>query len=157
MDPLTAFSLACGVIQVVDFSMKLLSKSREIYKNGSLVENKEIESMAKYLTNLRTDLNLSITIPSPGDTPQRLFDDENELKDLAIKCSETSQELIAELHSLQIQGPHRKRQALTRSLKVILKKDAIEDIQKKLDQYQKILDTRVLVNLRYVRSEHLTS
>lgn len=70
MDPLTAFSLACGVIQVVDFSTKLLSKSREIYKNGSLVENKEIESMAKNLTNLRTDLNISITTPNPGDAQQ---------------------------------------------------------------------------------------
>lgn len=64
MDPLTAFSLACGVIQVVDFSMKLLSKSREIYKSGSLAENKEIESMAKHLTNLRTGLNVPTAAPN---------------------------------------------------------------------------------------------
>lgn len=30
MDPLTAFSLACGVIQVVDLSTKIVVKCREL-------------------------------------------------------------------------------------------------------------------------------
>lgn len=97
MDPLTAFSLACSVIQVVDFGMGPLSRSRETYRNGSLVENKKIESMAKHLSNLRSDLNLSTTALSPRSM-QQIFDDEKELKNLAIKCSETSDELIEELH-----------------------------------------------------------
>lgn len=118
-----------------------LSRSRETYRNGSLVENKKIESMAKHLSNPRTDLNLSTTALSPRSM-QQIFDDEKELKNLAIKCSETSEELIEELHLLQIQGPPRERQALARSLKGLWKIGAIEDIQKKLDQYQKILDTR---------------
>lgn len=155
MDPLTAFSLACGVIQVVDFSMELLSKSREIYKMGSLDEYNEIESMANHLTNLLAGLNLPTTAPSPGYT-QQLFDDEKTLKDLAVKCSETSHELITELHSLQIQGPHRKRQALARSVKAVWKKGTIEDIQKKLNQYQRTLDTRILVSLRSVPRRPVT-
>lgn len=155
MDPFTAFSLACGVIQVVDFSMELLSKSREIYKKGSLDEHNEIQSMANHLTNLRADLNLPINAPNPQYT-QQLFDDEKTLEDLALKCSETSHELITELHSLQIQGPHRKRKALARSVKAMSKKGTIEDIQKKLNQYQKTLDTRILVNLRSVPPRPVT-
>ena len=149
MDPLTAFSLACGVIQVVGFSMEIISKSRKIYKNGSLGENTEIESMANHLANLRTDLNPPTTAPDPGNS-QQCFDDKKTLRNLATKCSEISHELITELRLLQIQGPHRKRQALAKGLKAVWKKGPIEDIQKKLDQYQSILDTRILVNLRSV-------
>lgn len=39
MDPFTAFSLACGVIQVVDFSTKLVGKCREVYRDGTSTEN----------------------------------------------------------------------------------------------------------------------
>lgn len=98
--------------------------------------------MAKHLSNLRTDLNLSTTALSPRSM-QQIFDDEKELKDLAIKCSETSKEVTEELYLLQIQGSPRERQALARSLKGLWKIGAIEDIQKKLDQYQKILDTKI--------------
>ena len=58
MDPLTAFSLACGVIQVVDFSTKLVSRCREIYKNGLSSENSELEDLAVYLKGLRSTLTV---------------------------------------------------------------------------------------------------
>ena len=152
MDSLTAFSLACRVIQVVELSMEMLSKSREILKNGSLDENKEIDSMINHLTNLRAGLNLPTT-PSSRENTQQFFDDEKTLKDLAMKCSETSHELITELHSFRIQNPHSKQPSWP---KLKWKKGIIEDIQKKLDRYQKILDTRILVNLRSVRSSPVT-
>lgn len=39
MDPITAFSLACGVIQVVDFSLNVVGKCREIYRDGTTTEH----------------------------------------------------------------------------------------------------------------------
>lgn len=36
MDPLTAFSVACNVIQVIDFSTEMMSKCRQLYKDGNL-------------------------------------------------------------------------------------------------------------------------
>ncbi len=39
MDPLTAFSLACGVIQVVDFSLNVVGKCREVYRDGTSTEH----------------------------------------------------------------------------------------------------------------------
>jgi len=38
MDPFTAFSLACGVIQVVDFSLNVIGKCREVYRDGTSTE-----------------------------------------------------------------------------------------------------------------------
>lgn len=49
MDPVTAFGLAAGVLQVLDISFKALSKCREIYKDGSLAQNRGTEEVTKCL------------------------------------------------------------------------------------------------------------
>lgn len=136
MDPLTAFSLACGVIQVVDFSTRVAKKCRELYKDGTLSQNTEAEEMATQLTQLRTSLNL----------PKHRNQDD--LLKLGEKCSAIAEDLIAELQKLKVSGPHRKRQAIEKTFKTIWKKTAIDDIQKRLDDCRKILDHRVLVDLR---------
>ncbi len=151
MDPLTAFSLACGVFQVVDFSTKIVSKCREMYKHGVSSENKEIESMAKHLRDLATELKLPNTIQSPGSAPPQLFQDDQELLKLAEQCSETATKLIEEIQKLRIQGQHRKRDAFRKAIKTMWKNDTIQDIQRSLERYRKTLDTRILITLRSVR------
>lgn len=145
MDPLTAFSLTCGVIQVVDFSTKVVVKCRQIYKDGVTSENKETEFMARHLTDLATDLKLRDTMSA-----HQLCHDDQELLGLAERCSETATELKKELQKLSISGRQRKRDAVRKAIKVAWKKDAIENIQNSLEQYRRTLDTRILINLRFV-------
>lgn len=149
MDPLTAFSLTCGVIQVVDFSTQIVVRCRQIYKDGATSQNKEIESMAEHLTGLATDLKLPSPIRDPGFMNQ-LYPDDQELLELAGQCSETATELIDELQKLSIQGRQRKRDAFRKTLKVVWKRTAIENIQKSLECYRRTLDTRILISLRSV-------
>lgn len=49
MDPVTAFGLAAGALQVIGFSFEALSKCREIYKDGSLARNRATEELTEYL------------------------------------------------------------------------------------------------------------
>ena len=149
MDPITAFSLACGVIQVVDFSTKVVVKCREITKDGASSENKEIESMAKNLTDLFTDLSSASAVVNHRPMPQ-LYHDDQDLRKLAQQCSETAKELIAEIQKLSIQGQPRKRDVLRKAVKVVWKKSTIDDIQRRLETYRRTLDTRTLINLRFV-------
>lgn len=149
MDPLNAFGLACGVIQVVDYSTKVVVKCREIYKNGASSENKELESMANYLTDLSADLKLPSAVPSPASMSQLYHDDEGLLQ-LAQQCSGTATELINELQKLSVQSRPKKRVAFRKAIKMVRKKDAIEDIQRRLEQYRRTLDTRTLISLRCV-------
>ena len=149
MDPLTAFSLTCGVIQVVDFSTKIVVKCRQIYKDGATSENKEIETMAEYLTGLATDLKLPSLTENPGSADQ-LYHDNQELLQLAVQCSETATELVNEIQKLSIQGRQRKRDAFRMTVKVVWKKDVTKNIQKRLEGYRQTLDTRILINLRSV-------
>ena len=149
MDPLTAFSLACGVIQVVDFSTEIIGKYRELHKSGASIEYKEMESMANHLTDLATKLQSPSTTQSPGSALQ-LYHDDRELLKLAQQCSQTANKLIDELQKLSIQGQGRKRDAFRKSIKIIWRSSAIGDIQRSLEQYRRTLDTRVLINLRFV-------
>lgn len=62
MDPVTAFSLAAGVLQVLDLSLKALSKCKEIYKDGSLAQHRDAKTVAEYLGKS------SGAIPTSGST-----------------------------------------------------------------------------------------
>lgn len=149
MDPVSAFSLACGIVQVVDFSLKISSSCRKLYKEGTLSENNVIEGWAENLTELCAGLNRLVTEEDDVDTPPA---NEQELLRLAKKCSSTARDLINELKGLKVGGPHKKREAFKKSFRAFRRKDVIEEIQKRLDSYQKILDTRILVYVRYVRA-----
>ena len=138
MDPITAFSLVCGIIQLVDFSSEVMKKCRELYKDGASSENKDLEEMATHLTSLCTNLDLTTQ------------EDMEELLDLGSKCSQTAQELAAALQKLKVDGPQRKRQVFGKAIKAIGMKNALKDIQKRLGDYQKLLDSRILVDLRFV-------
>lgn len=145
MDPLSAFSLLCGIIQVIDSSIGVAKKCRDLYKDGASSETTEVEEMAKHLTNLRTDLDLTER-NDPGD-----------LCELGSQCSDTAQELIVELQKLKINEPNRKRKVVGKALKIMLRKGAIEDIRKRLEDYQKVLDSRILVDLRCVQYHSLSA
>ena len=136
MDPLTTFSLACNVIQIVDFSTKVVKKCRELYKDGALSDNRLIEDMAKELTNLRSELVLP-------NQPTR-----DQLLELGIKCSDTAAELVSEIQKLKVGETRKKRQVLGKTIKGILKRNVIEDVQKRLDDYISLLDNRILIDLR---------
>lgn len=49
MDPLSGFSLAASVLQVVDFSFKAVGMFRGIYKHGSLAEHTDMTEIADEL------------------------------------------------------------------------------------------------------------
>ncbi|KAL8968685.1 MAG: hypothetical protein Q9183_002348 [Haloplaca sp. 2 TL-2023] len=49
MEPVTAFGLVAGVIQVVDISFKAIARCRELYKDGSLAEHRETREITDAL------------------------------------------------------------------------------------------------------------
>ena len=145
MDPLTAFSLVCGVIQVVDFSIKTLAKCKAIYKKGSLSEHEELRELTKQLVNVRAELHL----PEANLSAEILTTPDQTLLDLAGQCSRTADQLVEKLESLKIEGPRKRRQALWNLIKCLCEKGEIQNIQKRLDGYRNTLDTQILVSLKY--------
>ena len=138
MEAVAAFGLACGIIQIIDFSTKVVKKCREIYRDGALSDNDEVEVWARNLLNIRSDLDLE------GNHG------EDDLLDLGSKCASTAEELVAELEDLKVDSPHRKREAIRKTIMTVTKKKRIQSIEKRLKGYTKILESRILVDLRSV-------
>ena len=148
MDPLTTFSLVCGVIQVVDFSIKTLSKCKELYREGSLSEYQKLEDLTNHLVDVRDKLELTTVKQNVGVLGAA---EDQSLLDIAGQCSTTAEHLVEKLRSLKIEGPRQKLQAVSKTFIMLWKKGELQDIQSRVDGYRNVLDTQILINLRYVR------
>lgn len=49
MDPAGAFAIAAGVLQTVHLSFEAVAKCRELYRDGSLAEDKSTKEFTQYL------------------------------------------------------------------------------------------------------------
>ena len=58
MDPLSALGLACNIIQIVDFSARIISRGHELYTspNGTLQEHDNLKAAAKSLSELSLEM-----------------------------------------------------------------------------------------------------
>ena len=147
MDPLTTFSLVCGVIQVVDFSTKTLLKCNELYHQGSLSEYQELEDLTNHLVDVRDKLELTTVKQNSGNLGAA---EDRSLLEVAGQCSKTAEDLVERFRSLKIEGPRKKRQAVLKTVKLLLEKGELRETQRRLDGYRNVLDTQILINLRFV-------
>ena len=148
MDAIVAFSLACNVVQVVDFSIDVVSTCRELYSDGSLSKYDHLEHMANHLIGLR----IALDPPTAQGDPNTGQYQDQALLDLAERCSTTAKELLGEVQKLKINGPPSKRKVIRKSAKSLWKKSSIERIQTRLNEYRKVLDSRILIGIRSVTS-----
>lgn len=142
MDPVTAFGLVASILQVIDVSFKAVSKCREIYKDGSLAENRSTAEITKYLDEttcrLKTSLQNAPCANSQADT---------DIIDISTKCSKTAAGLLAELEKMRVEPGGGRRQAIVKGIHALRRKKFVADSQEKLETYQRVLDTRILVGL----------
>lgn len=102
--------------------------------------------MAAQLQSSCVDLKLNITAHSTNS--QTLKDNDQRLLAISQKACDIAQELISEISEISMQGQSSKRKALGKTFQAIWKERSIDDIQKRLEQYQRLLDTQMLTNLR---------
>ena len=60
MEALAAFGVACNVMQVISFSKEAISLSLEIYKEGTSVDNHNLEQSSKEIKGLQRMSSLSL-------------------------------------------------------------------------------------------------
>lgn len=109
-DPATAtFSLVMNIVQVADYTIKILSKANEIRHsvNGALVANRDADTCAKELLLRNQQLTDSLERqPATDDTTNGEEGDNEEidgivLRRLALQCNEIAQDLILQLSKLR--------------------------------------------------------
>ncbi|KAL8893610.1 MAG: hypothetical protein Q9192_005099 [Flavoplaca navasiana] len=141
-DPVSGFSLAAGVLQVVHVSSRALSACREIYKDGSLPQHRDSQEITQQLLETTRHLeNFHINVSTLTAKHS------NDVIDVSKKCSETATEILTELNKLQRDPRGGYRDSVAKGLRSFRKTQFLTETQAKLDSYREILNTRILSKL----------
>lgn len=143
MEAIVAFGLACNVVQVVDFALKVTSKCAEIARTGSTLEVQDYQNTSNQLANLTEGLNAAI-----DRAPKPLTRDDQDLLDLSRKCSGAAAELQHKLEELSTTKNRGKRNVIGKAFKTFTSDRAIRDLHRRLTEYERVLNTRILVRMR---------
>jgi predicted RNase H-like nuclease (RuvC/YqgF family) len=149
MDPLSALGIAASVVQFVQFSGSLVSKSKQIYKHGALLDHVECETATRRLTELSTDVESSLKdLEELGS----LSHDAKTLKLICSNCAKLSEELISRLEKIQVneKSKSRKWKSFRQALKSISTKDAVDSLARRIADCRDELNSHLIVSLRYV-------
>ncbi|KAI9868493.1 MAG: hypothetical protein M1813_005937 [Trichoglossum hirsutum] len=146
MEALAAFGVAANVLQIVDFSVKLLSTGHQVLQTGSTVNNSELEVVAKDLRALSENIKRTVR-PAPTIMGCLSKDDQG-LENLANDSTKVADELLVVLSELQLQGDRRKWKSFRQAIKTTWNKSRIDETAKRLETIRDELQFRILVSMR---------
>lgn len=140
LDPFSAIGLASNIVQFVDFSCKLLSESKEIYKSvaGSSAGNLELKEVYGNLHDISTKLAAS-TSPLLA-LRKRPSKEVEALRKLASSCKDVADELLSIIQELKTDtGNHGKWQSFRQALLDGWNKQKVDALQKRLNGFNRQL------------------
>lgn len=145
LESIAALNFAGNIVQFIDISVRLFSKSRKLYKshNGVLLESAELEIIATSIKKLSEQLT-----SNPPPQHQRSLENSG-LTSLALGCNTIAEELLSALEKLKIQGSQsRKWQSFRIALSTVLKSEDIADMARRLDLLSQQLTTCMIYTLQ---------
>src|SRR5271170_5800726 len=106
METLAIIGLVGNIVQLVDFSGKLISKSTELYQSseGALAENIDTETVTNHLVLLNNKLKNAAT--TTGDSA---------LERLCKSCGTAADELLAALDNVKVKGKQTKWKSMRKA------------------------------------------
>lgn len=139
MEVWAAIACVSRIVQLVDFSARCISKTSEIYRSSDGVL--ESDSAIKDVTNRLKQLteNLASAASSSDDTG---------LCELCVEVGEVSNELLAALTKLDIEGTISRWKSLRKAIRSVWSKEKLTELQHKLDALRDQLNLHVSVRLR---------
>jgi hypothetical protein len=141
MDPFTALGLAGNILQFVDFSCELISKSREIYNSGVNTHFVDLQIVAANLSELSASCS--------SNRFNLEFEEEDALNITATACKEVADELLLTIEKLILKnGMHNKWSSFRQALKAIWKKDKIDALEHRLDTLRSQLNLDIVTILK---------
>ena len=149
MDPFSAISLASAIVQFVDFSGKLISKSYQLYHstNGALQENEELE---KIISDVRSLNRGVISNVKSKDDKTSVSKDERSLEILAAECQKIADELLRVFGDLKVPQPHHKWSSINKAVATAWNKSKIEELTGRLKRLREQIDSRILDMMRFI-------
>ena len=142
METLAIIGLVGNIVQFVDFSCKLISKSTELYQSseGALAETIDTEAATNHLVLLNK--RLKNTAGTTSDAT---------LESLCKSCGNAADKLLAALDKVKVKGKQDKWKSVRKALRSVWSKEEIEELERRLAKFREELNLHVVVDLRCVR------
>lgn len=138
-EALAGLSLACNIIQLIEFSCKILIDSREVYnsKVGLASQHVALESIAKGAKDLSDNIAAQPNASSSLIT-------------LADQSKRPAQDLLDAIDKLRRKPSHSKWDSFRVALKTVLRESKINQIHQDLASAQAVLSQHLQYYLLYV-------
>lgn len=172
LDPLTALSLTSNIIQLVDFTSRVVAKCRHIQADGVLPEHYELHIISEDVKRTSTKLK----IKPPPRWPLKLdkdylkFETDEEKRDreedvawnereeewafhaLATQCTKIADELLTRLskHSIPDGLPRTKWKSFREALETVWKKKDLDELAARLAEIRNQMTFHILAKFRSV-------
>lgn len=139
MDPLSALGVCSSILQIVDFSCKILSKGNQLRTSfsGALPENEVLEKVTTHLHGLVDRLRRQGQIPSGQD-----------LSGMVVLCIGTAGELLDVLDRLKVHGPKTRWKSFRAAIKSVWRKEKVDEILGRLQMIRDEIEFGVILDLR---------
>lgn len=140
-EALALVGLAGNVVQFVSSAQQGLSYARELYHNGSLAENSEMEKITRYSLETFSILKENVN-PSSGLTTRK------EDQEIFQECENVSRELLNLLNDLKPDNRKSQwREAASKSVRTMRARSKIKDLEKRLRRLREMICLRLNVVL----------
>ena len=151
MDPLTALGVVSNVISLIDFGGKLIKIGKEAHTvvHGSSQQMDDVNTLTKALVNALSRVNCEEVQPQVPSEDQ-IFppDSEAALQRILNGCIEISRKLLEKVASFRAQDTDSRGKRAVLKLQYLFSRGDIANMEKRLDEYQKQMDTHVLLSIR---------
>lgn len=140
METLAIIGLVGNVVQLVDFSAKLVLKSAELYQSseGALAKNSDIETAINHLVLLNNNLKDAATTTS-----------DSALQGICKSCGTTADQLLAVLDEVNVKVKQGKWKSIRKALRSVWRKEEIQELGRRLERFREELNLHVIVDLRW--------
>ena len=145
MEPLSALTVACAVIQFVEFGSKLVGTSLEVYQSvdGAPEDIIEIKALAAHAEQLSKKISLSSQTGISSTGAQ----DEAKLRELATRSEKLGHEIVSILSKIRGE-PHKTWSAVRTSVQLKWNEGKIKNLQIRLDAVKSEILLQVLCMMK---------
>lgn len=156
MEPLAALGLASNIVQIVDFSGRIISRSKEIYRSadGKLAAHIALEQAAKSLRLLSHDLIEDIPLPddlfSKGDTIKRREKSAAEVRllNLSSQTKAITDKIIERIQRENVGNASNPWKSVDQAFRSIWNEKELQSLEAGLADIREEINTALLFSLR---------
>jgi hypothetical protein len=148
LETAVALGVASSVIQIIDFSRKLLTETRDTIKGGqeNRVKRQELEAIAQSFKDLGQSLQTSL---QEANLTRNLTSEEQKIYDVSNDVDRIASQLASQLDKIKARSNSMIWRSFREALNMVWHQSKIDDLVNSLTLHRMTIDTSILVLMRY--------